>query len=165
MTTSWVKWPGDSVDPQFGLDALEPSDETLERTIINSQVLAAGLTPGTIDPVMFVIGLIAFDGGGAPGFYEGAIFDPTGASLVFPPQPIDAHADWIIRQPFIFNSVQSYQGPGADIFIQSRAKRKLPPGRGILVVAQYFDLTGNAGNTSFAFGMDVRLAVKSGYTR
>jgi hypothetical protein len=162
--TFWLKWPADTISPYT--EELEPADETLIRMIANSNVLLnTDVLDFAVAPIHFCFGAIAFDASEAgAGDYQLAAYGD--ASVACPPRPItDGDADWILRQPFIFQAGNSYQGPVATQFIESRAQRKLPPTTGILGMFQFFDVQGLVGSTSWSFGLDVRMAFKSGYTR
>lgn len=162
--TFWLKWPADTTNPFT--TSLEPSDETLIRLIMNSSVLLnTEVLDFAVAPVHFCFGAIAFDASefGAQDYQLAAYGD---TSVACPPRPItDGDADWIIRQPFIFQAGNSYQGPVAMPFIESRAQRKLPPNTGILGMFQYYDVNNVFTPANWSFGLDARMAFKSGYTR
>lgn len=164
--SAWMRWPSGFVDPRN--DHLMPSDETLVRTIQNViiGVNPASLLPGYIPAMQACWGLIAFDGGRNPESFNNAVWNRTDDFA--PPHPhADANEDWILRVPSIFIQDASFQGPGEDIFIQSRAMRKLPPGTGILGVFGAITLgigPGIGANRTFEVGVDCRQALRSGYT-
>lgn len=161
----WAKWPGDGLnDDGFP----EPSDETLVRYVGNV-VCGLGLSalvPGLIPPVDACFGLIAFDGGQYPEYYDNNAYQEL-SSGVAPPHPIvNADDDWIIRLPMQFVVNGSYQGPADATFLNSQAKRKLPPGTGILAVFGVQNVTTpNEQVYNYSFSWDGRLAVRTGYTR
>jgi len=143
-----------------GQERLEPSDETLVRTLSFPSVI---VTPGTLDqgPVEVVCGLLAFDGGSVPSSYDLAVFDVNSAFA--PPNPAtDPTDDWIIRTPYLANLVSV---PLVPQQAESKSKRKLPPDTGILGVIGTINLITLASYTiTVNFTWDVRLAVRSGYT-
>lgn len=170
--SGWLKWPGDRL---FGTTELggatatlvEPSDETLVKTIISviASVGAGDLVPLVLtNPIFVVIGLIAFDGGADPDFFNGGIFDQS--VIMAPPNPAtDGDDDWIIRIPIPFVSTGQFATTTAESYIVSRAMRKLPPGKGVLAVIAPSDPNGQAGTSVIGWGIDARMAIKSGYTR
>lgn len=163
--TGWAKWPAGFQRPDnFGApSSVEPSDETLVRTIMATTVLLDAAIPGAISPVEMCVGLIAFDGGNNPDVWDNGYFVST--DQFRPPWPIDGNEDWIIRQPFIFMAAGGFETPGTDLFLESKAKRKLPPGTGLLWVAQFLDIPNFPdGAGTFSVSSDVRMAVRSGYT-
>lgn len=159
----WAKWPAGEVDPQS--QRVEPSDETLVRTLVRSQI-GVLVTDGNILDI--VVGLIAFDGGDFPNFYEAAPFTSNSA-LVAPPNPIiDADDDWIIRQPYHSVSATGlpFQPPSLEerVWTESRAMRKLPPNTGVLAVVAVTNVLALVPIVSLNWNIDMRLAVRSGYT-
>lgn len=159
----WARYPSGEVDPLS--EQITPSDETLVRYIGQLVVAWDAISTSFESPVSIVAGLIAFDGGTYPEFYENSLFQ-EGTSLVAPPSPVlEADDDWIIRIPMQFPADGSYQGPGDRIFIESRAMRKLPPGTGILaVIHPYTVLEPTVELPTLNWSWDGRLLVKSGYT-
>lgn len=160
--TGWASYPSGHVDPVTS--RLIPSDETAVRVIMNSQLLYnTDALEFVTSPVLATIGLIAYDGGTNPSYYDGTLFSPTSAGA--PPFPnLNAGDDWIIRQPMIFQAGNSYQGPVATQFIESKAMRKLPPGRGILWCLEVTDPNSLLGSMTFSGGSDIRIAMRSGFT-
>lgn len=163
--SGWVRYPSGYIDPNDVNQMTTPSDETLVRTIVNTNVaLAGGPLPGLIQPIKLCLGLIAFDGGN-PALWD----NNTGGSLptpaaIQPPLPIQQPGeDWIIRLPFCWTTSGTYQGPAAETFIESQAKRKLPPGTGILAVWELASPF-TSGSFEFFWSSDFRMAVRSGYT-
>jgi len=158
----WALWPAGEKDPVD--DEVRPVDETLIRYVGNAQVQWAAVVPAPTEPVSLVLGLIAFDGGTYPEFYEAATF-LEGTSLVAPPNPIlEADDDWIIRMPYQFTNDGQIQNTGDTTFLQSRAMRKLPPGTGILCVGAALSTVGPApGSTMTLYSSwDGRLLCKAG---
>jgi len=159
--SAWVRWPSGKVDPRD--DQLTPSDETLVRSIQQITVAWLGILSFT-PPVSICCGLIAFDGGQYPEFYEASIFQ-EGASFVAPPNPSFApQEDWIIRAPFQFVSDGSFATMNSERFIESRAMRKLPPNTGVLAVLAVDNLTASPATVTLTWSWDVRVCMKSGYT-
>jgi len=160
----WARWPSNFNDPHTVANSVTPSDETLVRTILNMQMLTNDdIISFVTAPKIMTFGLIAFDGGQSPDFYDAVSF-AQGAS-VGPPLPASQPGeDWIIRLPMIFQQANSFQGPVATQFIESKAMRKLPPGTGLLGVLEYSDVLGVLGETNWSFGFDIRMAFRSGYT-
>lgn len=162
--SSWMKWPADRIrvnDDNF----IEPSDETLVRSLVK-----VGLTNLTNDTITgWCVGLLAFDGGEYPEFYDKATFNTS--ALVAPPHPItQADDDWILRYPIEFSVTSGLPAftnvEPSPLWTESRAMRKLPPGTGILaVVGAINTLSGGAPPQQFAFSIDCRLAIRTGYTR
>lgn len=159
----WARWPSGEVDPQT--DRVTPSDETLVRSLVRSQI-GVLVTDGNI--LDMVIGLIAFDGGDFPDFYEAAPFT-SNVSMVAPPNPIvDSDDDWIIRQPYHSVSAQGlpFVPPSLEehTWTESRAMRKLPPNTGILCVLGVANVLALAPIVTLNWNIDIRLALRSGYT-
>jgi len=161
--SSWARWPSDFIAPEDDTFPT-PSDETVIRTITQFEC-----STSTNARVNVVFGLIAFDGGREPGFYEAALFDTS--SLVAPPNPAtDFGEDWLIRIPNNFTGLQTgaqslYSWAQPESFIQSRAMRKMPPGTGLLAVIGAINVLGESTVLSLTWGADTRVALKSGYTR
>lgn len=161
----WARWPSDFIEPSDATFPM-PSDETLVRSIVQ---IAMGTTADSI--VNFVYGLIAFDGGRTPDFYETATF-VQGSALVSPPNPaVDYSEDWIIRQPIgliglLGEATAEYSFPmQAPTFVESRAMRKLPPGTGILGVLGGINVLSSEPVVPLRWTVDQRMAIRSGYTR
>jgi len=172
----WAKWPASmaalsrSIPPgEEEIATNEPVDETLVRTISYLQSLVTNPGTGGVpnEPVNFCFGLIPFDGGEYPSFFDFAVFQ-EGVSLVAPPHPIfQADDDWIIRNPIVLASELQVldTGDGSELNIQSRAMRKLPAGKGILAVIGVVSLLTAASQVvTFDGGGDIRMAVKSGFS-
>jgi len=161
-TSFWVRWPSSAVDQASVSQGSMPLDETLVRTILNCQLVWQAVAPGVTNPVFATLGLIAFDGGQFPEFYDLTIFQ-EGASFVAPPNPnLENDDDWIIRLPFVFCTDGAIQQPGSNLFIESRAQRKLPPGTGLLAVLAAYSVIDEANTPTFYFGADFRCLLKSG---
>lgn len=163
--SAWAIWPGGSfTDPQLTTPSPQPSDTTLVRTLVEGQVaLDNGGDAGYIAPAQFCFGLIAFDGSRNPELYDnntGGTDDP-----IAPPCPLfDQNEDWIIRVPTIFTFQPGLSTEKTVLYQQSMAKRKLPPGHGVLAVVQASMFFDRAVTYHFNFGFDMRFAMKSGYT-
>lgn len=159
----WAKWPAGKADPLS--DRLEPSDETLVRSLLRSSLT---WDPGVADVYQACLGLIAFDGGEFPDFYENGIFT-SNTSFVAPPHPlVEGFDDWIIRQPYFNTNFTgfSFTNPSLEDskWTESRAMRKLPPDTGILAVLGVTNVLSLAPVIQLNWAMDCRLAVRSGYT-
>jgi len=161
-TSWWLRYPSTQSDPFVVNPGVTPEDETLVRLLVNAQIIWEALVPAPNVPLCMCLGAIAFDGGEFPDFYDLAIFQ-RGVSLVAPPNPItEADDDWIIRLPFCFGSDGQIQTPGSEIFLESKAMRKLPPGTGILVVAAFRTLFDVALTPTVTLMSDWRAVIKSG---
>lgn len=167
----WSKWPAGHFDP-FTTDVaesdpprLEPSDETLVNTITNlTFVYAPNETPGASTVATNVaFGLIAFDGGQFPEYYEGAAYDFT--ALVAPPNPaIDLQEDWLWRMEIGGLFTRSTGSNGTDRLQQVKSMRKLPPDTGILAVVGLCDLASSTAVQELKWNWTTHHAVRSGYT-
>lgn len=167
--TFWAKWPAGRFDPQTtdldGNTRLEPSDETLVRTITHlSGVFELDQSPGIGVPAKSIAyGLISFDGGDFPEAYEGAVFSST--SLFQPPNPAtDLQDDWIWRYEVGGLVTRESFGNVSPFDEESKAKRKLPPGTGILGVVGMADFVNDTYPSRLAWNWVMHLAVRSGYT-
>lgn len=163
----WIKWPSGSVsDPQQ--PALYPTaeDETVVRMVISGNAhWNSGVGSG--NPSTLYFGIIAFDGGN-PTLWSGNSGGslPTPA-LIQPPLPFtDSGQDWLIRVPFYamtpdtgFNT----PNPMTTDYTSSRAKRKLPPGTGLLGVLEYLEPFTPAQSNAVQTAIDIRYCLKSGY--
>lgn len=161
--TFWTVWPSDRVDPLRNDNTA--ADRTLVRTILNAQfgVNLGTVIPAPIDPAVWCLGLIAFDGGFDPSFYDQASWN--GATPGAPPHPVlNIDDDWIIRLPFCFTSDGQYQGPAIEPFMMSRAMRKLPPGWGVLGVVGGWCNDPNGATHTLSMMADFRHHLKMGYT-
>lgn len=160
----WLKWPAGSEDP-LADHRVEPSDETLVRTLLRTSLTWQANTP---DVYQACFGAIAFDGGDFPDFYEQGSF-VSNVSLVAPPNPIiDSDDDWIIRQPYANTNFTgfSFTNPPLEnqLWTESRAMRKLPPNTGVLAVLAVSNALSLAPTVALNWSLDARLAVRSGYT-
>jgi len=168
----WFKWPAGHVGPHIAGNPanvvtdsrLEPSDETLIRTRSTFHVLTAyDITPNVSQTWDVVIGLIAFDGGSNPEILDLATHSPS--SGFAPPNPaISPDDDWLLRNVYGVARInpESFDDL-ADSYLQSLAKRKLPPDTGILGVIGVANLLEDAF-MSLTWNWDVRMAVRTGYT-
>lgn len=168
----WFKWPAGHNAPQIaGIPAdatsrVEPSDETLVRTKVNFDATTA--YNGVIAPVQtwdIVAGLIAWDGGDFPEFFDLGIF--SSSSFVAPPNPaINPDDDWILRNSYgVANANPRVIGDTTDTYLNSLAKRKLPPDTGILgVIGVANVLQDDTVFLELTWNWDVRFAVRTGYT-
>lgn len=171
----WAKFPASMADTARDIPAdeesvisNEPVDETLVRTFctLNGNVLVPGTGGAATNPTNFVFGIIPFNGGEFPEFYDFAIFQEV-SSLVAPPNPIIQIDDpWVFRTAsFASNEVQVFSNGFADLAFQSRAKRRLPAGVGLLCVLGVSDFFSSAeNNVAFNIGGEVRMAVRSGFS-
>jgi len=160
----WFRWPSGFEDINTGSTTPQGSDETLVRVVSSLSSSYEGLA-SFVPPLDLVFGLIAFDGGSKPEFYDLATFGSVG-SFVAPPHPVvDASDDWIIRIPFNFMTDGAFGSVTSESFIQSRAQRKLPPGTGILGVVGPSNLVGDPTTPTNSWSWDVRMAIRSGYTK
>jgi len=162
--SAWAVWPAGEIDPLT--ETVMPIDETLVRVIDNFTCIWHGVAPTAETPIELTFGLIAFDGGSAPEAYEQILFSELDfGSIGCPPHPVlEADDDWIIRLPFLFVADATIQQPAAGPFIESKAMRKLPPGKGILAVVSATALSAapSVPAPTFSWMSDVRLALKSG---
>lgn len=171
----WAKWPASlanvnavNVDPnEEFIQTNEPVDETLVRTIWDWNFLVQNPgTGGAVDAVVnLCIGLIPFDGGEFPSFYEFGNF--SSASAVAPPNPIFQIDDpWILRTPFqSVIETEIFTTFPTPLFLESKAKRKLPAGMGILCVISAVNFTVDTSHiVSVNAGGDIRMLVKSGFS-
>jgi len=168
----WMKWPAGHFAPQYAgtpepSARLEPSDETLVRSLVQFSALGTWNSNVYARQVWEVAaGLIAWDGGEMPNFFDLATFDGQN-SLVAPPNPIvDADDDWIIRDTWGLNAVNLVQmSTATDTYINSRAKRKLPPDTGVLAVVGVANtIDDDNALLQLDFTFDARMAIRSGYT-
>jgi len=163
---AWMKWPAGHINTQFDILLPEPSDETLIRSIWWPSLTRPGTDLNPVNVEFWSFGLIAWDA-----------FDPNllDRQLIFAndlsaPDPYFGSDDWILKHTFIVNSPDGADfatsiPPGAESQVQSRAMRKLPPDTGILGVLSLHQQASAGGDTcSATFGLECRLAVKSGYS-
>lgn len=173
--TFWAKWPasmapiGRSTIPnEEVLISNEPVDETLVRLIHEFNFLC--LNPGSggqaTTTINACLAFINWDGGEYPSFYDFAVFDNQ-TSFNAPPNPLFQGDDqWIIRNPFsVVNEVTTFTvGPTSE-FVESRGRRKLPAGHGILGVLAVANYLEDASTVlTVQGGGDVRYAVRSGFS-
>lgn len=162
--SSWARWPSAGIDA--GSERVVPSDETLVRSIMRTSV---SIVEGNTVPFDICMGLIAFDGGHSPEFYDAATFT-SNVSFVAPPHPIiDIEDDWILRTPIVSSAASgvaaSFLPPDTDLWDMSRAMRKLPPDTGILVVIGINNfLSVGPPLVTLNWTADIRMAIRSGYT-
>lgn len=162
--SSWMRWPSGGIDP--GPNRVVPSDETLVRSLLRTSISVIAGNTVCFDVCM---GLITFDGGSFPEFYDAATF-VSNVSFVAPPHPIiDIDDDWIIRQPFPVSSASGvsvfFNQIDTELWDQSRAMRKLPPSVGVLIVLGINNfISVGPPLATVNWTSDVRLALRSGYT-
>lgn len=161
----WARWPSGENDSSASEPGPMPVDETLVRYIGNISCAWVGAAATFEAPIDVCFGLIAFDGGNYPDYYD-LTAHVEGSSTVAPPNPLlEADDDWIIRVPFLFTTDSTYGSVTADTFLNSKAMRKLPPGRGILAVIAFGTvLNPTVATPTISWYWDGRLACKSGYT-
>lgn len=164
--TFWLKWPADRVTvvDAVGTPGIAPSDETVVRQLCRLNVTLDPTTAGFRSPLNVVFGAIGFDGGADPTPYDLATF--SGGTAFRPPHPIlDAHDDWMMRIPMNFLYASNQVPSLEDVFVQSKAKRKMPPGTGVLGVIGVGNVLEDDLQSTFYWSIDWRAAVRSGYTR
>jgi hypothetical protein len=173
----WVKWPaslqnvGDSVSP-FGNVAPfnEPVDETLVRMrTVNDVRFSTPGTAGVAPVVNSALGIIEFDGGNTPEFYDFATFS-SGGSFVSPPHPMfQADDQWIWRWTGCNMGSELWEksNPGYELADWTKSMRKLPAGAGLLmVIANLAILSAGDGSipVTVTGGGDTRMWVKTGFS-
>lgn len=173
----WAKWPASQSSSAGGraiavneevVPSNEPVDETLMRILAtnNLRVTNPGSAGLATNPINYSIGLIPFDGGEYPSFYDFATFQ-SGASFTAPPHPILQMDDpWVWRYSFMSSAEVTFFSPnGSDLAIQSRARRKLPAGVGLLaVIGAISFLSAGTTPTNIFGGGEFRMLVKSGFS-
>jgi len=133
----WARIPAGVVDPVTGFPV--PDDHTLLRTLGYSQFAYAAAQAERFS-ALWSFGLIAWDR-----------IDSTVPPAAELPRPAtEANWDWLFRQviPLSFvaaaANVTSFNAPGATtLTLQSKARRKLSAGTGILAVCELARLTSN----------------------
>lgn len=173
----WLKWPASletaaSASPLPGGAPVAPYNEPVDDTLVRLRTtwaVLAGQTGATGNAAQgtFCFGIIPFDGGEYPDFWDFSVFQ-LGVSLVAPPNPIiDIDDSWVYRvgvsylteDPSFFGNTD-----GPESLIDVRSMRKLPAGWGLLgVVAVGNVLNEDTASTTVRFAVDCRMAVKSGY--
>lgn len=165
VATMWVKWPSGTTSFLTGeVDSgqfVVPNDETLVRTIMSSNMTLdlQGVIQSSY-PVCVTVGLLTWESR-TPADID-LVVNPPG---LIPNPALDVGADWIIRQPFTFTRDNFSEGTIAELFITSRAMRKLPPLTGVLacvgIAAPIF--SSEDQNLKIDWSVDVRQLMKSGY--
>lgn len=173
----WAKWPA-SLAPLSHVVAPneefvitnEPVDETLVKTLtwVNGLALTPGAAGSVTNPPNLTYGIIAFDGGEYPDFYDFAIFD-SNASFVAPPNPTRQGDDpWVITNSlFLVNESLFFENQGNDLHNRtSAAKRKLPAGTGLLFVVGVTNVFSDGESTpvTLNIGGCIRMAARSGFS-
>jgi len=140
VVAEWARVPATYLDTLQ--DEIIPDDCTLVRVIANLSCQAEAADSTFFDGAA---GLIAWDG----------ISDAPPTEFPFPQE--DAHLDWIIRWPLFYFNVPGSTNfvffdskIGSELFTQSKSKRKLSAGTGLLFVTE-------TQNQDTAFEWDVRL--------
>lgn len=171
-TSFWVKDPASMarstafVAPNV-VETNEPVDETLVR--LYSHLDATISIPGTggIAPVTIIsFGIIPFDGGEVPDFWDFAVFSTT--SLVAPPHPMFQVDDpWVLRQDFSNGGLETFQF-SSDQYERNewvRSMRKLPAGMGLLgVLGNVAPSQDVSTPVTYNAAWMQRYAVKSGFS-
>lgn len=157
---TWCKWPSGELAETLGsgVSVVTPSEETLERTLVGSNVTFEldGALQST-EPATFWFGIIAWDS-----------MDPTHedlAILQWPeiPHPGDGSLDWIFRIPFTFTKDNFQLAATTPIWTESRAKRKLPRATGLLMCVGVTDYINAQSSFNFSWQIEVRQLFKSGF--
>lgn len=164
VATLWAKWPSNQQD--FGTSSdvegtegfQTPSDETLVKTLLNSEVHWQVDNPPNDHKLTIVVGLI-------PWMSRNATELEAVQTVNTVPNPAyEWSADWIIRQPYVMSLPNFYKTATTAQFQESRAMRKLPPDTGILCCIGVGDpLGGTEDEVVLDWIVDGRLCLKSGY--
>jgi len=156
-----LNFSGGSADEQ-GEGLMEASDETVVKTIISANVKAnlQGVVQANLCATA-VFGILAWEASVNTAVDLDVAVQPSGTV----PNPArDFGADWIIRIPMTFTVDNFSIGNIADIFIASRAMRKLPPRTGLLGCFGYEAiLAGPDAVLTWTWQYDIRHLFKSGY--
>lgn len=171
-TSFWVKDPASMarstafVAPNV-IETNEPVDETLVRLYnhLDTTIRITG-TSGIAPVTIISFGIIPFDGGEVPGFWDFAVFSTT--SLVAPPHPMFQVDDpWVLRIDFSNGGLETAQF-SSDQYERNewvRSMRKLPAGLGLLGVLGCIAPSQDVSTpVTFDAGFIQRYAVKSGFT-
>lgn len=169
----WVKDPASMarssafVAPNV-VETNEPVDETLVRLYSHMDVtIKIPGTDGDAPVTIISFGIIPFDGGEIPGFWDFAVFSLSG-SLVAPPHPMFQVDDpWVLRQDFSNGSLEVAQF-SSDQYERNewvRSMRKLPAGVGLLgVLGQVAPSASASVPVTYNAGFIQRFALKSGFS-
>jgi len=169
----WFKWPASHFSPTIPgavttdvQQRLEPSDETLVRTINNFTAVASYDATADVDQSWAVaIGLIAWDGGKRPEAFDLAVHSSLGTAVAPPNPVVDFEDDWLLRNIWgVTNTNPSIFQTLTDSYVNSAAKRKLPPDTGILGLIGAADTIIGTNVLEMTWNWDVRMAIRSGYT-
>lgn len=157
-----------AIVPPGSVATNEPVDETLVRLYshLDATVLIAG-TAGVAPVVNHSIGIIPWQGGEVPAFYDFATFSLSG-SLVAAPHPIFQLDDpWVWRSDFSNGSLETLQF-SSDQYERNewvRSMRKLPAGVGLLcVIGVLAPIQTSSTVVTIRAGFAQRYAVKSGFS-
>lgn len=147
----------------------EPVDETLVR--MHSAFVGQILVPGTAGQAPLVTvthGVIPFNGGNKPEFYDFAIFDSS--SLIAPPSPLfDGDDPWVWMNWSSNGGAESKgeaTGTGYERVEWVKSMRKLPAGVGLLHVVHALainEIGGSPIDTTIRYCGNHRMAMKSGF--
>lgn len=164
----WARWPAGMIEPttatgivRSGL--IQPIDVTLERTRVLWSLTMTGLTAGTAGTI--AVGLQVFETR-VPENFDNVIFDGNPPEVADPAQ--DLNEDWLFRSvgPFTAFTTAIFINNGSQDIdgYQSRAKRKLRAGQGILaslaITCSEVDET-----AELSFAEEVRMLLKQGEYR
>jgi len=167
----WVKQPASNarlapINPSVN-PSNEPTDETLVRLFSHFDMLVS--VPGTagVAPLVNIeTGIIPWQGGELPEFYDFAIFSL--ASLVAPPHPtFNTDDPWVWRNSFGTAGAETLRGAtgGYELADWVRSMRKLPAGMGLLCVIGVIALLEDSSvPVTILYNGSQRYAVKSGFT-
>lgn len=169
----WVKDPASmqrstAITPPGSVATNEPVDETLVRLFSHLDVTYN--IPGTAGaaPIVNIAwGIIPWQGGEVPDFYDGATFSLSG-SLVAPPHPIFQIDDpWVWRSDHGNGTLEVFQF-SSDQYEKNewvRSMRKLPAGVGLLcVIGVLAPLQTTSTLVNINAAVTQRYAVKSGFS-
>jgi len=172
--TWWLKWPSGQRSLTNDIEMpeeIEPVDETLMKTemIVGLQATCSNFPGNNREAYTLGIGVTVKDPGSDPFSLNSVFttFDTTNDD--YPPFPLPVFQqdeDWIYR--LIMTGTQGNEiwssTAGGDVrAMSSRARRKLPPGSGILGILQMTDIAQSAvQDWTYQLALDWRLLLKAG---
>jgi hypothetical protein len=172
----WARYPAgmiDTNDPdETGITRsglILPIDVTLERTRVSCTGSIAGLAGN--ECVNIGLGITVAEDHN-PAANDNVIFNAgSGTPIEFPSPTLDANEDWVWRiiQPVVGfgggSPIFWSGGNGVTDLYQSRAKRKLKAGQGLMFLLDYTSSSPEGSELDFNLCFDVRMIFRSGAYR
>jgi hypothetical protein len=167
----FARWPAGETESttETGIvrsGLIQPIDVTLERTRVGFAGMITNLDQGTDGAVVLGIAVVEEHD---PIGVDNLVFNTSPANpAAFANPAEDYNEDWVWRSVISFVSFTNFQflnlGAEPDLY-QSRAKRKLRAGQGLLFSIAAYCNNGDGIDMTLDFSLDIRMLFKAGAYR